>query len=60
MGITPTAVLTEFMKRFVSEGGFPFDVSEPVPSEAELSTEMEMRYRRMLAGEETEHGLVEA
>lgn len=60
MGITPTAVLMEFMKRFVSEGGFPFVLREPVPNEAELSTEMEMRYRRMLAGAESEHGLVEA
>lgn len=60
MGITPTVALTLFMKRFVSGGGLLFAFRQPVPSEVEFSTEMEMRYRRMLAGEETEHGLMEA
>lgn len=60
IGITSTAALTVFMKRFVNEGGFPFAVRKPVPSEAEFAAEMEMRYRRMLSGEESEHGLVEA
>ncbi len=60
MGITPTAALTVFMKRLVSGGGFPFALRGPVPSDAVLPAEMEMRYRRMLAGEDTEHGLVEA
>ena len=26
LGLTPTVALTVFMKRFVTDGGFPFDV----------------------------------
>lgn len=60
IGMTSTAAITVFMKRFVSDGGFPFAVRRPVPTEAEFSAEMETRYRRMLAGEESEHELMEA
>lgn len=59
LGLTPTAALTVFMKRFVHDGGFPFDVRIPAPSKAEFTSEMEARYERMLAGHETEHALVE-
>lgn len=47
------------MKRFVNDGGFPFDVGKPVPSKSEFSAEMEARYRKMLAGAESEHDLIE-
>lgn len=60
IGMTPTAALTVLMRRFVDDGGFPFDVRVPVPTEAEFSAEMVARYQHMLAGEETEHELVEA
>lgn len=62
IGITSTAAITVFMKRFVSDGGFPFAVRRPapVPTEAEFSAEMEARYRRMLDGEYVVHDLVEA
>lgn len=59
LGLTPTAALTVFMKRFVSEGGFPFDVRRHTPTKAEFSSEMEVRYQRMLAGHETQHDLIE-
>ena len=29
IGLTPTVALTVFMKRFVSDGGFPFAVRKP-------------------------------
>lgn len=60
LGLTPTSALTVFMKRFVEEGGFPFEVRRKVPSRAEFAAEMEARYERMLAGHETEHELMEA
>lgn len=60
LGLTSTAALTVFMKRFVADGGFPFEVRKPVPSEAEYSAEMDARYRRMMAGEAVEHDLIEA
>lgn len=59
IGITSTAALTVFMKRFVHDGGFPFAVRKPVPTETEFAAEMAGRYQRMLAGEESEHDLVE-
>lgn len=59
IGLSPTAALTVFMKRFVNDGGFPFDVRKPVPSKSEFSAEMEARYRKMLAGAESEHDLIE-
>ena len=59
LGLTPTAALTVFMKRFVAEGGFPFDVRKTTPSKEEFTAEMEARYERMLAGHETEHDLIE-
>lgn len=59
IGITPTAALTVFMKRFVTEGGFPFAVKKPTPSKEEFTAEMEARYERMLAGHETMHDLIE-
>lgn len=59
LGLTPTAALTVFMKRFVTDGGFPFDVRRHVPTEAEFSAEMDARYQRMLAGHETQHDLLE-
>ncbi len=59
IGLTPTAALTVFMKRFVSDGGFPFAVRKPVPTEEQFAAEMEARYQRMLAGEESQHDLIE-
>ena len=47
------------MKRFVSDGGFPFAVRKPVPTEEQFAAEMEARYQRMLAGEESQHDLIE-
>ncbi len=60
LGIGPTAALTVFMKRFVADGGFPFDVRVPVPTREQFADEMSARYERMLDGHETEHDLVEA
>lgn len=59
LGLTPTAALTVFMKRFVDDGGFPFDVRKPTPSKSEFVSEMDARYERMIAGNETAHELVE-
>lgn len=59
LGLTPTAALTVFMKRFVSEGGFPFEVRLRTPTQAEFTSEMDARYQRMLAGHETQHDLLE-
>lgn len=59
LGLTPTAALTVFMKRFVADGGFPFEVRKRVPTQSEFAAEMDARYERMLAGRETEHALVE-
>lgn len=59
LGLTPTAALTVFMKRFVSDGGFPFEVRRRTPTQAEFTAEMEARYQRMLAGHETQHDLLE-
>lgn len=60
IGMTPTAALTVFMKRFVSDGGFPFAVRRPVPTEEQFAAEMEARYQRMLDGERVVHDLIEA
>lgn len=60
IGISSTAALTVFMRRFVADGGFPFDVKVPVPTRERFTEEMFARYQRMLAGHETEHDLVEA
>lgn len=59
LGLTPTVAITVFMKRFVQDGGFPFDVRKPTPSKSEFIAQMEDRYERMLNGHETEHGLIE-
>lgn len=60
LGLSSTAAITVFMKRFVADGGFPFDVRCPVPTEMEYTAEMDARYRRMTAGQAVEHELVEA
>ena len=60
IGLTPTAALTVFMKRFVADGGFPFEVRRPVPTEEEYAREMDARYRRMRAGDAVARDLVEA
>lgn len=59
LGLTPTAAITVFMKRFVQDRGFPFDVRKPTPNRSEFISQMEARYERMLDGHETEHGLIE-
>ncbi len=59
IGISTTSAITVFMKRFVADGGFPFDVVSHVPSEAEYAAEMDARLGRMLAGDEVEHDLME-
>ncbi|MDO4437401.1 MAG: type II toxin-antitoxin system RelB/DinJ family antitoxin [Coriobacteriaceae bacterium] len=59
IGLTSTAAITVFMKRFVAEGGFPFAVRRPVPTEEQFAAEMEARYQRMLAGAEFQHDLIE-
>lgn len=59
-GMTSTTALTVFMKRFVEDGGFPFEVRRRVPSEREFVEEMDERYRRMRAGEGAYRDLVEA
>lgn len=59
IGLTSTAALTVFMKRFVAEGGFPFSVRKPAPTKDAFTAQMEARYERMLAGQETEHELIE-
>ena len=60
LGLSSTAAITVFMKRFVADGGFPFEVRRAVPTEAEYAAEMDARYRRMAAGASIEHDLVEA
>jgi len=59
LGLTPTVAITVFMKRFVQDGGFPFDVRKPALSKSEFIAQMEARYERMLNGHETEHDLIE-
>ncbi|MDM8300341.1 type II toxin-antitoxin system RelB/DinJ family antitoxin [Collinsella tanakaei] len=59
LGLSATSALTVFMKRFVEEGGFPFDVRRRVPSESEYTAEMDARHRSMRNGNEAEHDLVE-
>lgn len=59
LGIDPTAALTTFMERFVADRGFPFDAEACVPTREQFVEEMSSRYQRMLAGDETEHDLVE-
>lgn len=59
LGLSSTSALTVFMKRFVDEGGFPFDVRKRIPSEEEFSSDMDARYRAMRSGKESEHGLIE-
>ena len=60
LGLTSTSALTVLMKRFVDEGGFPFEMRRRVPTKQEFTQEMEARYERMLAGHETAHELLEA
>lgn len=59
LGLSATSALTVFMKRFVEDGGFPFDVRRRTPSVTEYAAEMDTRYRAMCDGNETEHDLVE-
>lgn len=59
LGPAPTVAIMVFMKRFVQDGGFPFDVRRPTPSRSEFIAQMEDRYERMLDGHETGHGLIE-
>ena len=59
LGLSSTAAITVFMKRFVADGGFPFEVRVPVPTREQFTDEMAARYDRMLAGHESEHDLVE-
>lgn len=59
LGLSPTAALTVFMKRFVVDGGFPFEVKKNAPTREVFTAEMEARYARMLAGRETQHELIE-
>ena len=59
LGLSATSALTVFMKRFVEDGGFPFDVRRRIPNESEYTAEMDVRYRSMREGNEAEHDLVE-
>ena len=59
LGLSATAALSVLMKRFVDEGGFPFDVRRRIPTESEFAKEMDDRYKRMIAGHETQHDLLE-
>lgn len=59
LGLSSTSALTVFMKRFVEEGGFPFEVRRRTPTEAEFASEMDARYRAMREGRESAHDLVE-
>ena len=59
LGLSATSALTVFMKRFVEDGGFPFEVRRRIPNEVEYAAEMDTRYRAMRDGNETEHDLVE-
>ena len=59
LGLSATAALSVLMKRFVDDGGFPFAVRKRVPAEEEFAIQMDARYRAMLAGQESEHELVE-
>lgn len=60
IGITGNAAINIFVRRFVREGGFPFDVkAERVPTEAEFAAEMDRRYADVLAGNYVEHDIVE-
>ena len=59
LGMTSTTALTVCMKRFVEDGGFPFEVRRRVPTEEEFAAEMDERYRLMRAGEGAYHDLAE-
>ena len=59
IGMTSSAVVNVLVKRFVDERGFPFPVREYVPTEAEFAAEMDRRYEEMLAGNFTNHDLIE-
>lgn len=60
LGLSATSALTVFMKRFVAEGGFPFEVRQRVPTKQEYEAEMLRRLADMEAGNYTVHELVEA
>lgn len=59
LGLSPSAAITVLMKRFVDEGGFPFEVRRYVPSKREYEAKMLSTLDAMRAGQETVHELVE-
>lgn len=60
LGLTPSVALTVFMRRFVDEGGFPFEVKRYVPSREEYEAHMLSTLEDMRDGNESVHDLVEA
>lgn len=59
LGVDSTAALATFMERFVADRGCPFDAEVCIPTREQFVEETSSRYERMLAGDETEHDLVE-
>lgn len=58
LGLSATTVPSVLMRLFVDEGGFPLDVRRRIPTEGEFAKEMDDRYKRMIAGHETQHDLL--
>jgi antitoxin component of RelBE/YafQ-DinJ toxin-antitoxin module len=56
--LSATTAPPVLMRRFVDEEGFPFDDRRRIPTEGEFAKEMDDRYKRMLAGHETQHDLL--
>lgn len=57
-GLSATTAPPVLMRRFVDEEGFPFDEWRRIPTEGEFAKEMDDRYKRMIAGHETQHDLL--
>lgn len=59
LGLSPSAVLTVLMKRFVDEGDSSFEVRGLVPSREEYEARMLTILESMRSGRESVHELVE-
>ena len=60
IGLTPTAVFNVFARQFVAHRGFPFAVTEPVPTEREFAAKTDAICLSMREGDASEYELLEA
>lgn len=60
IGLSTAAVFNVFARQFVARRGFPFEVSEPVPTEEQYAREMDERYDSVKKGNFVVHDLIEA